>query len=48
VSPDLKADALEAMRRALFLLESPLNDQCIRQSPSVAFLRATIARVEAA
>jgi hypothetical protein len=45
---ELVPDSLRAMRRALFLLESPLNDDCIRQSPSVAFLRATIASLEEA
>jgi hypothetical protein len=45
---DLKTAALQAMRAALFLLESPLNDRCIRESPRVALLRETIARLEAA
>lgn len=44
----LTSQALEAMKRALFLLESPLNEPCIRDSQSVDFLRQTIAKVEAA
>jgi protein tyrosine phosphatase (PTP) superfamily phosphohydrolase (DUF442 family) len=39
--------SLEAMKRALFLLESPLLDHCIASSASIPFLRETIARAEA-
>lgn len=47
MEPDLKTALLQAMRAALFLLESPLNERCIRESPRVELLRATIARLEA-